>query len=397
MVSSPLDAILYACHPRLVNGNCLNGGHEAPRGDLRNEGQVAVRLCRVSSPMNIPCASLPLIPVIRMTGAHGKVRPNRTRSLGMECLEERTVLSGVSHAAAMTAHQAAVAAATAQETARLPPTLIESHLQRDGDTVTGLVMVFSKPLNPATAQDVMNYNVHLVGVPVSPSAAVYNPSQESVTLMLARPVKLDARGGFYVTLSSTITDTSGNGLHQGVANFTARGPSPNPDFRTFDQSRINASRLRTIKYEALSKAQSAPQVARDAAEAAAPKIHLTLTGTIQGTYTSNTQYYNTLLGPEYFGIEFQRKGSGSLNPVGQVWDSMTEAPWYTKNPYQSIGTNQASISYTIVLQRVSTYSVEGTYTIVGGSLEYYHASGSGHLAITWTGTASRGKFTEVFS
>ena len=38
--------------------------------------------------------------------------------------------------------------------------LEESHLLRNGNTVTGLVMTFSKPLDPATAQDLENYQVH---------------------------------------------------------------------------------------------------------------------------------------------------------------------------------------------------------------------------------------------
>ena len=97
-----------------------------------------------------------------MIKAHGKVRSVRTHSLGVECLEGRVVLSGAGHAAA-----GASAAAVAAEQSALPPTLEESYLLKNGDTVTGLVMVFSKPLDPATAQDVNNYKVQpdIAGIP----------------------------------------------------------------------------------------------------------------------------------------------------------------------------------------------------------------------------------------
>src|SRR4051794_30978564 len=165
---------------------------------------------------------------MRMIKLHRSVRPGRTRSLGVECLEGRAVLSGASHAAAVIAHQHAVGAATAKETALLPPAMIKSYFQQSGDTVTGLVMVFSKPLDPATAQNVNNYQISgslktptsYTGFPVGASAAVYDPSQDSVTLVLAQPFKLSPapiKDDFSVGLTpgSTLTDTSGNVLIYG--------------------------------------------------------------------------------------------------------------------------------------------------------------------------------------
>src|SRR5262249_19463130 len=74
-----------------------------------------------------------------------------------------------------------------------PPMLEKSHLLRTGNTVTGLVMTFSKPLDPATAQDLKNYQVSPTTRAAGDgtvSAAVYNPGQDSVTLILAQPVRL---------------------------------------------------------------------------------------------------------------------------------------------------------------------------------------------------------------
>ena len=128
--------------------------------------------------------------------------------------------------------------------------LEESHLLRNGNTVTGLVMTFSKPLDPATAQDLKNYQVSpqtRAAGDGTVSAAVYDPGQDSVTLILAQPVTLKpaSRGVLFEVNNpysngeseSTITDTSGQALQSTgdgqpdgrlFAQFKARGSSPNP-------------------------------------------------------------------------------------------------------------------------------------------------------------------------
>src|SRR5262249_919800 len=130
-----------------------------------------------------------------------------------------------------------------------PPMLEESHLLRNGNTVTGLVMTFSKPLDPATAQDLKNYQVSPLTRAAGDgtvSAAVYSPRQDAVTLILAQPVTLKrATRGFLFEVNnpdsdgesaSTITDTSGQALQSTgdgqpdgrlFAQFKARGSSPN--------------------------------------------------------------------------------------------------------------------------------------------------------------------------
>ena len=212
--------------------------------------------------------------VIRMIKARRIVRPDRAGPQGFEFLEGRALLSGLTHGAA--AQQAAIAtpvttvattlttAATTLTTvappvktvapsmlAVAPPMLEESHLLRDGNTVTGLVMTFSKPLDPATAQDLKNYDVSPQTRDAGDgtvSAAVYNPGQDAVTLILAQPVTLKraSRGVLFEVNNPyssdgesalTITDTSGQALQSTgdgqpdgrlFAQFKARGSSPNP-------------------------------------------------------------------------------------------------------------------------------------------------------------------------
>jgi hypothetical protein len=224
-----------------------------------------------------------------MIKARRNARPDRAGPYGVECLEGRALLSGVTHAAVVATQPVAIATpiiasgparsgqgqaaaqqssvttrpmialgmvrpgqgqAAAQRAAVAPPMLEESHLLRNGNTVTGLVMTFSKPLDPATAQDLSNYQVYprtKAAGNGTVSAAVYNPAQDSVTLILARPVTLKPadRGvlfGVHNPYSngkseSTITDTSGQALQStgdgqpdGLlsAQFKARGSSPNP-------------------------------------------------------------------------------------------------------------------------------------------------------------------------
>lgn len=326
--------------------------------------------------------------------------------------------------------------------------MIKSYFQRSGDTVTGLVMVFSKPLDPATAQDVSTYQISRSvrnhtssdGFSVSASAAVYNPSQDSVTLILAQPFKLSPapmKDTFFVGLTpgSTITDTSGNVLiyasafllygkptlsSSNLAEFVAKGPSPSPFFHTFDQSRINTllsknATPKAIAAAAAARSQEAAQATANAASTAAaqaemqaaqaaaaaafaggPKIHLT--GTIQGTYSPHPSYFTEFGGQVPFGIQTMMNGAGSISPVGQVTENIQEAPWDTQRSNQTLDTNQGLLNESFDLHSAGPNSIEGTYTIHGAlSGPYQWASGSGHIVITWTGNHSRGNYTEVYS
>ena len=210
-----------------------------------------------------------------MIRARRNVRPDRAGPPGIEFLEGRVLLSRLIDTAAVASQQAAIARPTlaiassvttvappATTTAPrvktvapsmlavAPPMLEKSHLLRNGNTVTGLVMTFSKPLDPATAQDLNNYHVSpqtRAAGDGTVSAAVYNPGQDAVTLILAQPVTLKraSRGVLFEVNNpfsngeseSTITDTSGQALQSTgdgqpdgrlFAQFKARGSSPNP-------------------------------------------------------------------------------------------------------------------------------------------------------------------------
>lgn len=210
-----------------------------------------------------------------MINARRNVRPDRAGLQGIEFLEGRALLSGLTQAPAATTQQADIAApvttVAAPATTRAPaattvaprvktvapammavapPMLEESHLLRSGNTVTGLVMTFSKPLDPATAQDLMNYHVSpqtRAAGDGAVRAAVYDSGRDAVTLILAQPVTLKraSRGVLFEVNNpssdgeseSTITDTSGQALQSTgdgqpdgrlFAQFKARGSSPNP-------------------------------------------------------------------------------------------------------------------------------------------------------------------------
>jgi len=310
------------------------------------------------------------------------------------------VLSGGPHAA--------VAATAAEQAALLPPTLEESYLLRNGDTVTGLVMIFSKPLDPATAQDTKNYQLQpsvAVAANNAISAAVYNPSQDSVTLMLAQPFTLKPTASLLdvfmvdVTPGSTITDTSGHTLVSGfdeypgmlLADFVSQGPQPNPLFHTYVQSRINKE-----------LAPMARAASTQAANAANP-IHLT--GTIHGTYSPVALWGTMEGGFSVRSTETVTKGAGSISPLGQVTDWVTVSPFFDlkiqgrsfQNQGRTFQTKQGKVFLRFDLQWAGTSSLEGEYTITGGTGAYAGETGSGHVQITWTGSNSRGKVTEIYS
>jgi hypothetical protein len=357
-----------------------------------------------------------------MIKAHGRVRSVRTCSLGVECLEGRVVLSGAGHAAA------GASAAVAAEQAALPPTLETSSLLKNGDLVTGVVMVFSKPLNPATAQDVNNYQVEgsIAGIPTPTiTSAIYNASQDSVTLMLAQPFTIphiatlpglpQPQDVLSVTVPqqpSKITDTSGQPLVSGtggmlgdfLCDVPAQGTLPNPLIvGRFSQSRLNAFVSKLVAVQSIATTN------------AAHPIHLT--GTIHGTYYAQAEY--GIGGAAY---QMETKGAGSISPLGRVTDGIDGSPYFDKNsPAESFQYQERVIrnklgTLTVAynnLQWATSHSLVGNYTIggdggisalVGGAVvnargtgAYAGAVGSGHVRVTWTGTRFRGNVTEIYS
>ncbi len=182
-----------------------------------------------------------------MVNGPRKCHPDRSVTLSFDCLEGRALMSGGVHAGS--------AASASPQASDAPPMLVESHLLRHQNTVTGLVMTFSEPMDPVTVQNLSNYQVFPQASAAghgAVTAAIYSPAHDSATLLLARPMTIGARKetaagpdmfvvqgpsgppGSYV---SGITDTSGrpldstgDGQSDGrlLAYFKAQGSSPNP-------------------------------------------------------------------------------------------------------------------------------------------------------------------------
>jgi hypothetical protein len=314
------------------------------------------------------------------------------------------VLSGAGHAAAD-----ASAAAVAAEQAALPPALESSSLLKNGDTVTGVVLVFSKPLNPATAQDVNNYQVEgsIAGIPTPTiTSAIYNASQDSVTLMLAQPFTIphiatlpglpQPQDVLSVTVPqqpSKITDTSGQPLVSGtggmLGNFLcdvpAQGTLPNPLIGgRFSQARLNAF---------VSKVVAARSTA---ATNAASSLHLS--GTIHAVYYPM---------PTFAGYMTQTNASGSISPLGHVMENVYDgSPGFVDPNSQGESLDQMQGFHNKLgaltlslhnMQWVNSHDAVGDYTISSGTGAYIGAVGSGHVQVTWKGNLSRGKVTEVYS
>jgi hypothetical protein len=195
-------------------------------------------------------------------------------------------------------------------------------------------------------------------------------------------------------ICETITDTSGNALVYGLddrpamllAEFVSQGPQPNPFFGTYVQSHINSELSRLAN------------VASTAAANAGKPIHLT--GTIRGTYFPTALWStNWTGGPVATSTITETNGAGSISPLGHVTYSGAMSPFADlKDQGRTFDTKQGQVGVDFDdLQRAGTRSLEGEYTIDGGSGAYSRETGSGHVQITWTGSISRGKITEVYS
>jgi hypothetical protein len=92
-------------------------------------------------------------------------------------------------------------------------------------------------------------------------------------------------------------------------------------------------------------------------------------------------------------------GAGSISPLGHVTYSVAMSPFADlKDQGRTFDTKQGQVGVEFDdLQRAGTRSLEGEYTIDGGSGTYSGETGSGHVQITWTGSTSRGKITEIYS
>jgi len=103
--------------------------------------------------------------------------------------------------------------------------------------------------------------------------------------------------------------------------------------------------------------------------------------------------------------ELSTKGKGSISPLGRVTDSASGSPSYDLqgqsfldlNQGRDFQTKQGRLIVSFDVQLAGTSSLEGEYTITGLTGAYKGETGSGHVQITWTGSNTRGKVTEIYS
>ncbi len=164
-----------------------------------------------------------------------------------------------------------------------------TNLQRYGyhGQPTKFVLTFDQPLNPTAAQNVSNYTIVPMtgagaGSPIALSSAVYNSSNDTVTLLTVNPVYL------YATYQLTVNGTSPSGLsnttgqflegqgtgHPGTNYVTTFGESilAGPDV-TASMSRATRARImRTWKHDLAYGARVAARMARAAEERQAATV-----------------------------------------------------------------------------------------------------------------------------
>jgi hypothetical protein len=128
-----------------------------------------------------------------------------------------------------------------------PPAMTNAHLIVHGDTVSGISITFSKPMAPASVENVRNYDVSEQGpmehgwdfiymqpvsnrtfLPTPFRAAHYDPATDTVTLIPRKPLKASAVYTIHnpspSTRQNTLTDLQGVPLQGYINPVGAAGP-----------------------------------------------------------------------------------------------------------------------------------------------------------------------------
>jgi hypothetical protein len=187
---------------------------------------------------------------VRRRHGHGV---SRTITLCLEKLELRCQLSGGTHTLHVTSVDtdnasnsatgntpAMVAPFTAPTPTSAGPTVLSVLRYGVHHQPTVLVLQFSKPLNPARAQDTGNYFILSHASRPNPVAlAVYNPASQSVVLFPRRKIDIHHPAQLLVigTAPNGLADTAGTLLNG------AKTAQPGSDFSTFINRAILAGPL----------------------------------------------------------------------------------------------------------------------------------------------------------
>ncbi len=99
-----------------------------------------------------------------------------------------------------------------------PPQVTNLHRIGIHRQATQLVLTFSTPLTPASAQDLANYSVVPAagGAPIPILSATYNATNSTVTLLMAK--QLNAHKTYYLTVYTGVTGSTGVAL---ASNYVA--------------------------------------------------------------------------------------------------------------------------------------------------------------------------------
>jgi hypothetical protein len=217
-----------------------------------------------------------------------------------------------------------------------PPTVSQVGLQTKGHTITGIVVSFSKPMDPGPVENVQNYFLHkdlgqTIGANVGPqiplTSAVYNPSAQTVTLTPATPLPAStlyqitlnqyyANGPIGVTaptepdgvIPSPITDTSGVPLFNQNSQLLDG---------TFTANFASGSTLKVIDVTA-KFAKNGTTILSFVPDGASATLKLTGGGTMELISASNSPYGAELLivGPTHRTV---LSGQGVSGSQGQVF------------------------------------------------------------------------------
>jgi uncharacterized repeat protein (TIGR01451 family) len=224
----------------------------------------------------------------------------------------------------------------------VPPTVTQLTLNGAGTSISGIVVWFSKEVNPAVATNVNNYHIYDAGASTyytpgqSPlvllKSAVYNPAQHSVTLVPWAPLPggesyfIDVRGSGIGSLADSANNhLAGNGSGQGTdfCGYFARGTTVR-----YSDADHHSVQLQVMRGGVINLTRYANGEGNTINLSGIVPHQTTLTGSVRGGTTS----FNTITG---------------LGQFGAVRISMATPPFYVKNyPF-------ASAARPAVLQAVS--------------------------------------------
>jgi type VI secretion system secreted protein VgrG len=152
-----------------------------------------------------------------------RARGRRNRTLGLEQLEFRSLLTAVHQAVLPTP---AVAAPTAAVSNADGPTVVSVQRQGVHEQPTVLVLGFSEPLDAARATNPSNYRIlNFLSRPIGVGSATYDAATQTVTVFPRQRINLHHTAQLLVVGTGPTGVTSSNGVPLDGANAGVPGSS----------------------------------------------------------------------------------------------------------------------------------------------------------------------------